>query len=135
MRISDWSSDVCSSDLIASVGPAPGIPPLRLLAGLEAQGERLQSRIEIEHVFDQKRIALNETPTDNYTLVNASISFKPLPANGPSLVLSANNIFDVVERRHASFLRSEERRVGQECVGKCRSGWFPYHSQKQPNRY
>src|SRR3546814_8359385 len=66
---------------IASVGPAPGIPPLRLLAGLEAQGERLQSRIEIEHVFDQKRIELNETPTDNYTLVNASISFKPLPGN------------------------------------------------------
>src|SRR3546814_18174776 len=70
---------------IASVGPAPGIPPLRLLAGLEAQGERLQSRIEIEHVFDQKRIAPNETPTVNYTLVNASISFKPMSANGLTL--------------------------------------------------
>src|SRR3546814_13771010 len=70
---------------IASVGPAPGIPPLRLLAGLEAQGERLQSRIEIEHVFDQKRIALNETPTDNSTLVNDSISFKPLPGKWTTL--------------------------------------------------
>src|SRR3546814_8142505 len=114
MRISDWSSDVCSSDLIASVGPAPGIPPLRLLAGLEAQGERLQSRIEIEHVFDQKRIALNETPTDNYTLVNASISFKPLPGNGTTLVLSANNIFDVVARRHASFLKDYAPLAGRD---------------------
>src|SRR3546814_581079 len=114
MRISDWSSDVCSSDLIASVGPAPGIPPLHLLAGLEAQGERLQSRIEIEHVFDQKRIALNETPTDNYTLVNASISFKPLPGNGTTLVLSANNIFDVVARRHASFLKDYAPLAGRD---------------------
>src|SRR3546814_20499819 len=52
---------------IASVGPAPGIPPLRLLAGLEAQGERLQSRIALEHVIDQKRIALHETPTEERT--------------------------------------------------------------------
>src|SRR3546814_19924495 len=27
-------------------------------------------------------------------------------------------------------LRSEERRVGKECVSKCRSGWSPYHSKK-----
>src|SRR3546814_18784200 len=58
---------------IASVGPAPRIPPLRLLAGLEAQGERLQSRIDIEPAFDKKRIALNERPTHNYTLVTTSI--------------------------------------------------------------
>src|SRR3546814_11774513 len=27
--------------------------------------------------------------------------------------------------------RSEERRVGKECVSTCRSRWSPYHSQKQ----
>src|SRR3546814_2045953 len=27
----------------------------------------------------------------------------------------------------ASFTRSEERRVGKECVSKCRSRWSPYH--------
>src|SRR3546814_3636129 len=91
MRIGDGSSYVCSSDL-----------------------ERLQSRMEIEHVFDQKRIALNETPTDNYTLVNASISFKPLPGNGTTLVLSANNIFDVVARRHASFLKDYAPLAGRD---------------------
>src|SRR3546814_4198002 len=27
--------------------------------------------------------------------------------------------------------RSEERRVGKECVSTCRSRWSPYHSKKQ----
>ena len=27
----------------------------------------------------------------------------------------------------AEFLRSEERRVGKECQGLCRSRWSPYH--------
>src|SRR3546814_15244873 len=29
--------------------------------------------------------------------------------------------------------RSEERRVGKECVSTCRSGWAPYHSKKKKN--
>src|SRR3546814_21007756 len=29
-------------------------------------------------------------------------------------------------------LRSEERRVGKECVSTCRSRWSPYHSKKKP---
>src|SRR3546814_16932880 len=31
--------------------------------------------------------------------------------------------------------RSEERRVGKECVSTCRSLWWPYHEQKQRNKY
>src|SRR3546814_12192051 len=30
--------------------------------------------------------------------------------------------------------RSEERRVGKECVSTCRSRWSPYHSKKQRNK-
>src|SRR3546814_16161561 len=30
------------------------------------------------------------------------------------------------EHRHSA-IRSEERRVGQECVSRCRSRWSPYH--------
>src|SRR3546814_12596541 len=30
--------------------------------------------------------------------------------------------------------RSEERRVGQECVNTCRSRWPPYHSKKKINK-
>src|SRR3546814_19492978 len=32
------------------------------------------------------------------------------------------------------FLRSEERRVGKECVSTCRSRWSPYHYKKKKNR-
>ncbi|MBK5264597.1 MAG: TonB-dependent receptor, partial [Alphaproteobacteria bacterium] len=99
---------------IISIGAVPRIPPLRLLGGLEAQSERLQGRIEIEHVFDQKRIALNETPTSDYTLVNTSLSFKPFADNGTSVVLSANNIFDVEARRHASFLKDFAPLAGRD---------------------
>jgi iron complex outermembrane receptor protein len=91
---------------IDSVGPAPRIPPLRVLGGVEAQSDRLQGRIEAEHVFGQDRTAANETPTDAFTLVNASVSWKPFAGNEQtSLTLSANNIFDVDARRHASFLK------------------------------
>src|SRR3546814_14561061 len=30
--------------------------------------------------------------------------------------------------------RSEERRVGKECVSTCRSRWSPYHSKKKKKR-
>src|SRR3546814_19745826 len=34
-------------------------------------------------------------------------------------------------RGPARLVRSEERRVGKECVSTCRSGWSPYHSKKK----
>ena len=91
---------------IDSFGPAPRIPPLRLLGGVELQSDRLTGRVEAEHVFDQERPSLNETPTDGFTLVNASVSWHPLPESPDlRLTVSANNIFDVDARRHASVLK------------------------------
>ena len=91
---------------INSVGPAPRTPPLRLLSGIEAQAESINGRVEVEWVDGQDRIATFETPTDGYTMVNASFAFHPFGAhNQSSVTLSANNIFDVVGRRHASFLK------------------------------
>jgi len=91
---------------IDGAGPAPRIPPLRLLGGVEAQSDRLNGRVEVEWVSDQDRIAAFETPTDGYTMVNASLAFHPFgDDNGSSIILSANNIFDVDARRHASFLK------------------------------
>jgi len=92
---------------IVSSGPAPRIPPLRFLGGVEAQSDRLQGRIEVEQVASQHRTAQLETPTDSYTMVNASLSFQPFKSRGnsSSITLSANNIFDVDARRHASFLK------------------------------
>lgn len=91
---------------IVDQGPIPRIPPARVLGGLEAQGDNLNGRVEIEHVFEQNRIAPFETPTDDYTMVNASIGFSPFgKSNRTSVLVSANNIFDVDARRHASFLK------------------------------
>jgi iron complex outermembrane receptor protein len=91
---------------IVDSGPAPRIPPARVLGGIEAQSDRLTGRVEVEHVFEQNRVTPFETTTHDYTLVNASVSFRPIPANEKvSLLLSANNIFDVDARRHSSFLK------------------------------
>ena len=100
---------------IRGTGPAPRIPPLRLLGGLELQGDRLNLRGELEHSFKQDRIAETETPTGGFTLVNASLSWKPLKDNDrTTLTLSANNIFDVEARRHASFLKDYAPLAGRD---------------------
>lgn len=96
-------------------GPLPRIPALRLLGGLEAQSDTITGRVEVEWVDDQNRVAAFETPTKGYTMVNSSLSVKPLGADSRvDLTLSANNIFDVVARRHASFLKDYAPLAGRD---------------------
>lgn len=84
----------------------PRIPPLRLLGGLEAQTDNLTGRAEIEWVDTQDRVAEFEEPTDGHTLVNLSIAWRPWGQERETvLILSANNVFDVDARRHASFTK------------------------------
>lgn len=93
----------------------PRIPPLRVLGGLEAQGERIDARAEVEWTDDQNRIATFETPTKGFTLVNASLTWRPLPeTKNLSLTLAANNIFDVDARRHASFTKDYVPLAGRD---------------------
>ena len=100
---------------IRNVGPAPRIPPLRLLGGLGATSDRLDGRVEVEWTDNQPRLALNETPTKGFTLVNAEIGFRPWGKARPvSFLLSANNIFDVDARRHASFLKDFAPLAGRD---------------------
>src|SRR3546814_4419844 len=77
MRISDWSSDVCSSDLAS--------------AQRARAGRRLRARQPLPGPADHAATAHR--------------------AAGPQAVPD----------------RSEERRVGKECVSTCRSRWSPYH--------
>lgn len=100
---------------IVDTGPVPRIPPPRLLGGLEAQGERASARVEVEHAFDQDRVADFETTTPGWTMVNASASFQPF-ANNPktSILVSANNIFDVEARRAASVLKDFAPLAGRD---------------------
>src|SRR3546814_13125900 len=92
MRISDWSSDVCSSDLGNTVLDGRGV------------------------VVDPHTV---EVDGRRYT------AERILVATGGWPVLP-----DVPGIEHA-ITRSEERRVGKECVSTCRSRWSPYPSKKK----
>ena len=91
---------------ITGFGPAPRIPPLRLLAGLSAESPRVDGRIEVEWADKARDLAAFETPTDGFTMVNASLTLRPFAdRQSTSIILSANNIFDVDARRNASYLK------------------------------
>ena len=96
-------------------GPVPRIPPLRLLGGLEAESATITGRFEVERVADQDRVAAFETPTDGFTLVNASVAWRPWGRERETtLILAANNIFDVEARRHASFTKDYVPLAGRD---------------------
>ncbi len=108
---------------IVDQGPVPRIPPMRVLGGIDAQGDTANARLEVEHVFDQNRITAFETETNAYTMVNATIGFSPFGKDSKtSILLSANNIFDVVARRHASFLKDFAPLAGRDIRATLRFG-------------
>src|SRR3546814_10470978 len=83
MRISDWSSDVCSSDLIT------------------AQVEKIDGVSSVN--------SLTNTPDPIANVDDPPLLIPQIPTSPEALA------------------RSEERRVGKECVSTCRSRWSPYH--------
>ena len=84
----------------------PRIPPFRVLAGIDASQGAFGGRVEVEHAIRQTRVAAFETETPAFTLVNASLTWHPLgEQRETAIILSANNIFDVDARRHASFTK------------------------------
>src|SRR3546814_12578613 len=102
MRISDWSSDVCSSDLL---GIGPYLQSLKL-----------------------------GWPSVLGTSISASSS--PLYLPGTMLIIAA--LVAVLAHKmpssgfkKATKERSEERRVGKECVSTFRSRWSTYHEKKK----
>ena len=111
-QVADWRvrvdgvADYVEATIGDGGGPVPRIPPLRVLGGIEAANAVFEGRVEAEHVFEQDRIAAFETATDAFTLVNASLTIRPFGRENPTaLILSANNVFDVEARRHASFTK------------------------------
>src|SRR3546814_7545377 len=98
MRISDWSSDVCSSDLKAMAQVRQ-----RFQRGGDVLAERRTKHGAIA------------TGHRNQAAVPCDERFARYQGLAGALPLG-------VGRRQ----RSEERRVGQECVSPCRSRWSPY---------
>src|SRR3546814_14568203 len=102
MRISDWSSDVCSSDLIADNATALGFNALAAGDSSTAAGGELH--------YTYYDAELMEDVTIEGTTAATGIGAAAYGAGA-----------------QATGDRSEERRVGKECVSTCRSGWWPYH--------
>ena len=114
----DWGGEIVADAVRASIksfGPAPQIPPFRLLGALTGARGQVDGRLEVERVSAQHRTAPNETDTAGYTLVNASLDYHPFAAK-PELTLSlqGNNLFDVVARRHTSFLKDYAPLAGRD---------------------
>src|SRR3546814_7832734 len=94
MRISDWSSDVCSSDLLSQLG----LRPMFMVD---------------EHPLPWPAPLLNGVEHANFFETRAT-EYSKAATRG-----NWNEVWDN--------FRSEERRVGKECVRTCRSRWSPYH--------
>lgn len=122
-----FNADVLGDYVHANVvdqGPVPRIPAPRVLGGLEAQGDGFTARAEVEHVFRQNRNAAFDTETDDYTMVNANVSFSPFGRDSKTqLLLSANNIFDVTARRASSFLKDFAPLAGRDLRATLRVGF------------
>lgn len=114
----DLSADALgdyTSARIKGFGPAPRIPPFRVRGGLQARSDRFVLRGEVEHSGRQDRIAVFETATAAFTLINASIAFRPLGAHNPtSITLEGSNLTNANARRHASFLKDYAPLAGRE---------------------
>src|SRR3546814_15801908 len=104
MRISDWSSDVCSSDLERLVDQAH-VAVLQVAQAAVDQLRALRRRAAGEVVALDQRCAQAAAGRVEGNAGDGDAAAHHPPAEG----------------------RSEERRHGTECVSTGRSGWAPYH--------
>src|SRR3546814_14489054 len=117
MRISDWSSDVCSSDLTCTPGPwhsermllaAEGLPINLAFAG---KGNASQPEALVEQIrAGAAALKLHEDWGTTPAAIDCCLSVADRMAI-PVII-------------HTD--RTEERRVGKACVSTCRSRWSPY---------
>ncbi len=113
--VTDGVADYVRAKIKDGGGPVPRIPPLRLLGGIAAKSDAIDLRAELEWSDSQDRVAEFETPTDSFTMVNASVAWRPLGREGGvTLLAAANNIFDVNARRHASFTKDYVPLAGRD---------------------
>src|SRR3546814_18449359 len=116
MRISDWISDVCSSDLAVIVRGADGV--VRAFHNTcRHRGSRICQK-------DRGSAARLVCPYHQWTY---DLEGRLLFARdmGPAFDTSAHGLKPVHCETVAGYIRSEKRRVGKECVSTCRSRWSP----------
>jgi iron complex outermembrane receptor protein len=114
----DWGGELVTDAVRATIkgfGPAPLIPPLRVIAAITGSRGQVDGRIEVERDFAHNRTAPIETGTPGFTLVNASLDWHPFAAN-PELTLSlqGENLFDTDARRSTSILKDFAPLAGRD---------------------
>ncbi|NRA29670.1 MAG: TonB-dependent receptor [Parvularculaceae bacterium] len=103
-----FSSDLVVDYVNASLsggGNLPRIPPLGVVAGIEADAAFGSFRAEVEHSAEADDVADFELPTDSFTLVNLYADWNVLP--NLTLQVSALNLTDEEARVHTSFTKDE----------------------------
>src|SRR3546814_12292209 len=120
MRMSDWSSDVCSSDLY------PFIVVLNTSANLVLMSIRLRVADDGEdaHSADELKKLLFASHRHGEL---GDVSVQALSHTLELPELSAGDLM----RPAFDLVRSEARRVGKACVSTCRSRWSQYPSKKK----
>src|SRR3546814_11133477 len=113
MRISDWSSDVCSSDLERIITSVINDSVLSDRKGLN----RLGGGLSLGALTDRDRELIG-------IAVEMDVDFIAVSFCRNAADLEAAR---AVARAHGSHARSEERRVGEGGGSTCRSRWWPYH--------
>src|SRR3546814_16892019 len=115
MRISDWSSDVCSSDLVRAE------LPLRAEAAVEVAVVLEQAVTVVAFVAGQ-RIAFQALRQRGARAGFDAVAIEVQAAAGVELLVG-----NAREQVGPGRDRSEERRVGTECVRPYRCRWSPTH--------
>ena len=102
----------------------PRIPPMSLGAGLHYHSERWNAMAEVRWIDDQNEVAVNETPTEGYTFVNASLGYRFIFSGRiVDLLLRGRNLTDEEGRVHTSFLKNFAPLPGRDLTLSARF-WF-----------
>src|SRR3546814_21191778 len=128
MRISDWSSDVCSSDLATMKKSEISSSCEKLFAG-EAIVEPFAGHLVA--AVGEPAIGLKKDRGAEELVAVPPIARAARRATGAENTLVKPVELFAFGRRLEALLAarrsSEERRVGKECVSTCRSWWWPEH--------
>src|SRR3546814_19952614 len=120
MRISDWSSDVCSSDLAKSASCVA-----RLCSISKLPRPTKNRRREVYKLLISADELRQKLPARDWLVFDVRHDLADHSAGRQAY--EQGHIPGALFLDHEAQLRSEERRVGKECVSTCRSWWSPYH--------